>query len=74
MKTGGVLHVTCSAPPVLAMGDSHLVADDDGEATPLVPLHVVLGIAGRKAGRHASAVPGPLWLRLQLQVWLWLQL
>ena len=56
------------------MGDSHLVADDDGEATPLVPLHVVLGIAGRKAGRHASAVPGPLWLRLQLQVWLWLQL
>ena len=41
------------------MGDSHLVADDDGEATPLVPLHVVLGIAGRKAGRHASAVPGP---------------
>ena len=41
------------------MGDSHLVADDDGEATPLVPLHVVLGVAGRKTGRHASTVPGP---------------
>ena len=35
------------------------MADDDGEAAPLVPLHVVLGIAGWKAGRHASAVPGP---------------